>query len=204
MKKNDIELEDILFENVEVPMGSFDMKNHNNSHYFLLPLFKIRSIISHEKNYINSYIGDADRTLQIKNPLHVLFRVEDFKSSLFEKININIVNTEGYKFSYYAGHNNGNLICYVFSRPEEETQCYEDIINGNYSKVPNWYIDRVTRFPFPIDVKRRIQGICRKEGWHKKEMETILDVKIGDVELWNKFEPHREIFRHVEKKKEGI
>jgi hypothetical protein len=198
MRKNETDIKEILYEDINFNMGSLNMRKYNNSHYFLAPLFRMRDVNS--PMYVNSFIGDSERKCTILNPLYVIFRVEDFKSSKFQRLNKNLETYDTLKFSYYAGENNGNLICYVFGAKEDEIQCYNHIVAGEYSKVPDWYTSRVSTFPFVQDTRKRIQGICRQEDWHKHEMENLLDVNLGNSELWSKFEREKEIFRYDKKK----
>lgn len=204
MRRSDIQIEEVLYEDVTIPTSAFGMGEYNNSHYFLLPLFKLRGMILYRNNYVGSYIGDHGRICNIENSLHLLFRFEDFKTSAYDKVTNFFESRPDYKFSYYAGHNENNLVVYVLKASNEDTDCYKTIVNGDYSQVPNWYIDRCSSYPHTIDVKKRIQGICRKEDWHKAEMEKVLNVTLEDSELWSPFEAEREIYRYVKKKEEDI
>jgi len=202
MKVNNIVPEDILYEDVELPRSAFGMGQYNNSHYFLLPLFRLRGMLAFSNEYIGSYIDDSGRICNIDDRIHIVFKFENFTTSKYQRVNSYFEERKDYKFSYYAGSNNGNLVCYVLKADKEDSDCYKSIVNGEYSKVPNWYIDRASNFPFSIDVRKRLQGICRKEEWHRNEIEALLDVDLGNVEQWSAFEPHMEIFRYNVKKKE--
>lgn len=184
-----------------MPESAFGMGGFNNSHYFLLPLFDLKVVSSSlfRNNYVGTYIQDAGRICHIENPLFVVFRFRTLDSQVYRAISDYFASLPEYKFSYYAGHNDGSLITFVLKAKEEDVECYKQIVSGKYSHTPAWYVNRCRTFPFPPSTRKRLQGICLKEDWHKEELEEILDVRL-EGELWNEFEDQREVYRYVKKK----
>ncbi len=202
MIKNDENIDEILFEDIPVIPSRFGMGKHNNSHYFLLPLFGLAGLVNHKNNYISSYIMDDKRDCFIEDPLFIVFGFKEFDSDEHNKANNYFNNIENFKFSYYAGNNdNRNLVVYVMKTPSYFTSTYKHIVKGEYSKVCNRYRSAYRRFPFSPTTIANMEAITLKQEWYKKKMEEDLGITIGpNDELWNTFEPQRETFRYVENK----
>jgi hypothetical protein len=205
MRSNDVDIEAVLYENVDLPVSHLGMGGYNNSHYFLLPLLDLNNIILFKGAYVGTYIADHGRTSNLEDCIYVLFRFSAFEGMEFNRIAEYFRKTEETMFSYYAGHNKGNLLMYVLKVPEDKRECFDLIRKGEYSKTPDWYVNTFKHFPFAAATRRRLKGICRKEEWHKNEMESFLNLDLGNNELWSNFEPQREIFRYDKKKgSEGL
>ena len=198
MRKNEIELEDILYESLEIPQNAFDLVTYNNSHYFLLPLFGIKQPISYSKNYVGTFVRDDERDTGINKSLIVMFRFADFNEPSYLQLVKEFELMDSLMFTYFSGYNNGNLVAFFIKAPEEIESMYDLIVNGKYSKLPVSYLSHVQNYPFPKHVKKRIQAICLKEEWHKNDIEKLMNATLeDDCELWVEFEPEREVFRYA-------
>lgn len=198
MKQSNIEEQ--LYEEIVQEGTSFGLPGYNNSHYFLLPLFAVKTPLIYPKFYVGSFISDNERRSEIENTLLIMFRFKNFEQKEVKTITESMENKRGYMYSYYAGHNEGELICYVFKAWDDIVDSYKLLIEGRYSELPISYLNRVLNYPFKPDTKNRIKAICRKEKWHMDEIEKLSSEKVDvNLEMWTEFEPSLEVFRYEEK-----
>lgn len=198
MTKNEENTEQILDESINLPISRLLLSEtpHNNSHYFLCPLFEVKAILKF-KEYLNSYIEDGGRKSEIDSPLYCLFKFKNINDS--EVVNKYFFSHPCFAFSYYAGKNGeDSLVMYVLKAKEDMKKDYAHIINGRYSFVSEEYKNKYKSFGFTYPIVKFIDDVVNKDEKHKTKMEGFLNIQIPDKsEVWNIFEPEREIFRYA-------
>lgn len=199
MLKNEININDILYEEILQQGSSLGLSGYNNTHYFLLPLFGSKLPLIYNKYYVGSFLGDYGRVSNLEHCIYVIFKFKNFEDHMVKTITDSFENNSRFKYSYYAGHNEGELICYVLKTSPEDVECFNTIVEGKYSKISKQHLVKIMSYHFNSDTKKRIQGICNKEEWHKRELESLLDISIDGSELWQSFEESQEIFRYHER-----
>lgn len=197
MNKNEIIVEDVLQESIKLPESLFGMDRFNNSHFFLGPLFDIKSATKHKHNYVGCYIGDRLREHSVERPLFCLCKFATLDGDEYSTLSKYFLNHKNFKFNYYAGMNNGyNLIMFVLTASDDISSDYDKLVNGKYSQVSTEYRKRIGSYPFQFNTRRRLCAIIMQEDWHRTEMEDSLGMRL-DGELWGRFEPARETFRYA-------
>jgi len=188
---------EILSEDINLPESYLGLAEHNNSHYFLTPMFNIKGVLKYRKNYINSYIGDMGRRTELDSPLYCLFKFKELEGD-YDRVSEYFTTLPQYAFSYYAGTNDKeNLVMYVLKASDIDKQDYKNVVEGKYSYVSTRYRATYRKFGFSPNTVQFLEDITLKKPAFKNTMEKFLNVKLDDkAELWNKFEPHREIFRY--------
>lgn len=190
-----------------MPLSNLGLDHHNNSHYFLLPLFGLDKFPTIKKYYVNTYIGDKGRKIFVENSICMLFAFEQLISEDFERVDNYLGNNPNFRFSYHAGSNDGkDLVMFVLKCPSKNVDDYTKIIAGKYSQTSTDYRQSYREFPYqalnaPGKVHRDnqgivdfIDGITFQKPSFRKVMEDFLGCKISG-ELWNVFETEREVFR---------
>lgn len=189
--------QNVTEEVISLPESYLGLEYHNNSHYFLTPLFGVNYVLKN-KNYVNSYIEDAGRKSVIECPLYCLFKFKTFEEA--NKTNTYFEAHPNFGFSYYAGRNNDdNLIMYtLILKNEAEIKDYKHIVNGRYSFTSESYKEKCKKFGFFKSTLEFVEGVTTKSPKFKENMEEYLNVKLDNkAELWNIFEPKREVFRYA-------
>ena len=189
---------ELLEEVIDLPKSELGLKNHNNTHYFLCPLFGVKEVMKYKRYYVNSYIGDDGRESHVSSPLYCLFKYKDMNLPIVEEIEKAFQANPRYAFCYYAGSAGGEeLVMYVLRAKAEEEVDYKHIINGRYSRVSKECNEKYRKFGFIAPTVHFINCITSKNSKFKTQMEEFLDVEFTDEsELWNIFEEEREIFRY--------
>lgn len=188
-------IDETIDEPIGLPESYLGLSHHNNTHYFLCPLFGVNKVLKY-KEYLNSYIDDAGRKSVIDCPLYCLFKFNNMDDS--EAITNYFSLLPNYVFSYYAGKSNGeDLVMYALRANEEDKKDYKHIINGRYSHTSEAYKQKYKDFGFIKSTLTFVDAIVNKSPKFKKDMESYLGEEIDEKsELWNIFEPKREVFRY--------
>jgi hypothetical protein len=190
MIKNNINIEEVLKVNLTLPESSLGLEHQNNTFHFLLPIFKIQNIYGYPE-YRGIYYKDKERNSTLDNCIYILLAESDNNKSLLAELKAN----DNFKYLYYAGYNNKDLICCVLQCDKEFIEDYNKLVEGKYSKVSNAYIELLKKYTFNKSNLDKLLGICQKNEEFKKTLEEMLDLNLDNQELWIKFEPEREIFK---------
>lgn len=192
---------------ISLPLSSLGLDSHNNSHYFLLPFLDLPEFPSINGSYVNTYIGDRGRVVEIEGCIYMLFQFPDFDCNAYHLVQKTMLKCPQFKFSYYAGISKGkNLVMYVMKVDESNRELFDLAVAGKYSQLGNDYMMMVERFPYRNYNKKGMSSlnkpicdflkkIINKDPSFKETMEEYLGCKIHG-ELWNTFEDFREVFRH--------
>lgn len=173
----------------------------NFSHYFLLPSIKFIPITSYNKEdyiYVNTFIGDNSRKIEVNKKILVLYKIKDFSSDNYKIFNDKILKNKYYIFNYFVGtdNENYNYVMYVFKSKDED---YDNIINGRYSKCTSFYKNLIIASFSDFKMKVKLSQIFNKDILLKSKIELDLGCKLSDnSELYSLF-GDKEIFRNEEK-----
>jgi hypothetical protein len=190
MIKNNINIEEILKVNLTLPESSLGLEHQNNTFHFLLPMFKIHNIYGYPE-YRGIYYKDKERKSSLENCIYILIAESDNNKSLLAELKAH----NNFKYTYYAGYNNKDLICCVLQCDEQFIEDYDKLIDGRYSEVSNTYIEVLKKYTYNKTNLDKLLKICQKDKEFKEIMEEMLDINLDNQELWIKFEPEREIFK---------
>jgi hypothetical protein len=184
-----------LYVDLNLKNNTIGLNKFNNTYYFLSPIFDI-PYINNFKEFVGIYQKDALRKSMLEHCVYVLVRYSNLNNIQFFKIDKYLKENKHFKYTYYAGYNEGDIVCYVMQCNNEFLEDYIKLVEGNYSKVSELYKRKVTLCNFTIAEKITIISIVNKKEDFKEKLEELLSVKLENMELWSKFEPEKEIFRY--------
>lgn len=203
MLKNEINLNEILelkWEIISTKLNVF----YTKCHYFLLPLLSIndKPSVEFQRHYVNTFIDDELRPLNIKNCILVLFKTTDIntneESLTWEKLYQTLINNNDYVYHYYVGNNSvRNNVIFVFRIPEKYNTDLTILYDNKYSKISSYMKKRIIHFYRYQDNERNVlNGILYKLEWFRVAISKILDIEVmKNQEYWDNFLSTREIFR---------
>jgi hypothetical protein len=153
---------------------------------FLLPLLG-KSKNWYGKHLVNAYLSDSSVTKKRVNSISLLLKYNG--NTQFEKLEQELMSWDTYVDSYELLK--GQFIMYVFDIPEELLEDYFLILKGKYSEISMeakklLLAGRANKSPMPY--------ILRKSSQLRDHWEDILDVNLGDQDVWSVFEIKDEIF----------
>lgn len=203
MLKNKIDLNEQLHLKWEIVPSKLNIF-YTKAHYFLMPLLSINSkSLEFGRHYVNSFLDDELRPVQLKNCVLLLFKTTEIStgdpSITWDKLRSNLESNENYRYHYYVGNNTErNQVIYVFKIPEIYQKDYVSLLDSSYSKTSDFFKRKIVYyFEMGSSVRKVLNGILYKIESFRKSISEVLGFEIPvEQEYWDEFMSSREIFRH--------
>lgn len=206
MIKNEIDINDILKNNYNVPSSVYDGK-YTKTTQFLLPAIDVnikdKTLF---KYFLNAFIDDKEHVHSYTRPVFILLGTSNFKDKEWNKVYTNLFLNKNYVLDYDCGVRDGlNLVMVVFEIPEKYKHEYYSFKLGRYSMFSKEYKEKFPQFVGEDKTSQKesiIYQILYKSPALKRIIEKEFNLKEYELdssdtkEIWDLPRKEREYYRY--------
>lgn len=201
MRRNDVDIKEILKQNWEIFDSKYDGV-FTKTTQFMLASLEINLTATMLKCFRNAFLKDVEHDHEYERPIFLLFGKDDEKN--WKRMHEDLTKNSNFVNDYVVGFDkNGiELFMYVFSVPEKFKDDYYSFKSGRYSKFSESYKSKFAKF---ISVKNKreesiVWQVIHKADTLRRKIEDEFSLEEGFLdaaeEIWEQPRKEREYYNY--------